>query len=349
VRKLKIKRLKDNDNKAKSKKSKKGNILTKILIFLIFEILFTCATLPILIFYGPFENVKGTITGMSWNTLRHQYIAKFFLSDEAINRIISKNFAEDPLDNGEVLHKLKFSSKHDDKIEVYNIDGGSFEGKLMLVYDPSRIKVGYSKNFPISGETTSSIAKRNGAVAAINAGGFKDVGWTGTGGTPMGYIIHDGKVIVNDKSNTVKQDTAAFTDNMLIVGKHSVDQLLNEYGVKEGVSFGPPLVVNGQRTIKRGDGGWGIAPRTAIGQRADGTVILLVIDGRRAGSLGATLRDVQEIFLKYNAENAVNLDGGSSTTMYFNGKVINKPSDGLGERAVASVFMVMPGKAGGSK
>jgi exopolysaccharide biosynthesis protein len=75
----------------------------------------------------------------------------------------------------------------------------------------------------------------------------------------------------------------------------------------------------------------------------------LVIDGRRAGSLGATLRDVQEIFLKYNAENAVNLDGGSSTTMYYNGKVINKPSDGLGERAVASVFMVMPGKAGGSK
>lgn len=349
MRKLKVKKLKGKDNEAISKRNKKRNIFTKILIFLIFEMLFTCATLPILIFYGPFENVKGTITGMSWNTLRHQYIAKFFLSDDAINRIISKSFAEDPLDNGGVLHKLNFSSNHNDKIEVYNIDGGSFEGKLMLVYDPSRIKVGYSNNFPISGETTSSIAKRNGAIAAINAGGFKDVGWTGTGGAPMGYIIHDGKVIVNDINNTVKQDSAAFTDKMLIVGKHSVNQLLNEYGVKEGVSFGPPLIVNGQRTIKRGDGGWGIAPRTAIGQRADGTVILLVIDGRSAGSLGASLRDVQEIFLKYNAENAVNLDGGSSTTMYFNGRVINKPSDGLGERAVASVFMVMPGKAGGSK
>ena len=71
---------------------------------------------------------------MSWNTLRHQYIAKFFLSDDAINRIISKSFAEDPLDSGEVLHKLKFSSKHDDKIEVYNIDGESFEGKLHAGY-----------------------------------------------------------------------------------------------------------------------------------------------------------------------------------------------------------------------
>ncbi|KNY27002.1 phosphodiester glycosidase family protein [Pseudobacteroides cellulosolvens] len=349
MRKFKIKKIQDTDDGVITKKNKRGNIFTKILIFLIFEILFTGVTLPILIFYGPFENVKGTITGMSWNTFTHQYIAKFFLSDEAINRIISKSFAEDPLDNGGVLQKLSFGSNHDDKIEVYNIDGGSFEGKLMLVYDPSRIKVGYSKNFPNSGETTSSIAKRNGAIAAINAGGFMDVGWTGTGGAPMGYIIHDGKVVVNQKSNTIKQDSAAFTDQMLIVGKHSVNQLLNEYGVKEGVSFGPPLIVNGKKTIKRGDGGWGIAPRTAIGQRADGTVILLVIDGRRAGSLGATLRDVQDIFLKYNAKNAVNLDGGSSTTMYFNGKIINKPTDGLGERAVASVFMVMPGKAGGSK
>lgn len=349
MRKFRIKKIQDTDDGVITKKNKRRGIFTKILIFLIFEMLFTSVTLPILIFYGPFENVKGTITGMSWNTFTHQYIAKFFLSDDAINRIISKSFAEDPLDSGGVLQKLNFGSNHDDKIEVYNIDGGSFEGKLMLVYDPSRIKVGYSKNFPNSGETTSSIAKRNGAIAAINAGGFMDVGWTGTGGAPMGYIIHDGKVVVNQKSNTIKQDSAAFTDQMLIVGKHSVNQLVNEYKVKEGVSFGPPLIVNGSKTIKRGDGGWGIAPRTAIGQRADGTVILLVIDGRRAGSLGATLRDVQDIFLKYNAKNAVNLDGGSSTTMYFNGKIINKPTDGLGERAVASVFMVVPGKAGGSK
>lgn len=349
MRKFKFKKNQDFDDGVTATKGRKKSILTYILIFLIFQIVFTSITLPILIFYGPFENVKGTITGMSWNTFTHQYIAKFFLSDEAINRIVSSSFAEDPLDNGGVIQKLNFGSKHDDKIEVYNIDGGSFVGKLMLVYDPSRIKVGYSKNFPKSGETTSSIAKRNGAVAAINAGGFMDVGWTGTGGAPMGYIIHEGKVVVNQKSNTVKQDSAAFTDQMLIVGKHSVNQLINEYRVKEGVSFGPPLVVNGQKTIKRGDGGWGIAPRTAIGQRDDGTVILLVIDGRRAGSVGATLRDVQDIFLKYGAKNAVNLDGGSSTTMYFNGKVINKPSDGLGERAVASVFMVVPGKAGGKK
>ncbi|MDP4180342.1 MAG: phosphodiester glycosidase family protein [Bacillota bacterium] len=347
MRKLKLRRKQNIQNEVTQDTYKKKGVIKHILLFLIFEIVFTCVSLPILIFYGPFENVKATITGMSWNTSTHQFIAKLFLSDIAINRIISKSFAIDPLDSGEVIQKLKFGVNHDEKIEIYNIDGGSFEGKLMLVHDPSRIKVGYSKNFPKSGETTSSIAKRNGAVAAINAGGFTDFGWTGTGGAPMGFIIHDGSVVVNRKSEKVKQDTAAFTDQMLIVGKHSVKQLIDEYGVKEGVSFGPPLIVNGERTIRRGDGGWGIAPRTAIGQRSDGTVILLVIDGRRAGSFGASLRDVQEIFMKYAAKNAVNLDGGSSTTMYFNGKVINVPADALGERAVASVFMVVPEKAGG--
>lgn len=164
----------------------------------------------------------------------------------------------------------------------------------------------------------------------------------------MGFIIHDSKVIYNhDNNENVKLDTAAFTrEGMLIVGKHSIAQL-KEYGVKEAVSFGPPLIVNGKPTIKSGDGGWGIAPRTAIGQRKDGTVILLVIDGRDVlHSLGATLRDVQDILLEYGAVNAVNLDGGSSTTMYLNGRVINRPADVLGERAVPTVFMVMPEEDG---
>jgi exopolysaccharide biosynthesis protein len=241
---------------------------------------------------------------------------------------------------------LKFGVNHTDRIDVYNIDGGDFVGKMILIHDPTRVKVGFSDEIPQAGQPTSNIAKRNSAVAAINAGGFMDQAWAGTGGTPMGFIIHNGEVVYNNKSENAKQDTAAFTDKgMLIVGKHSVKQL-KEYGVKEGVSFGPPLIVNGKPTIKKGDGGWGIAPRTAIAQKEDGTVLFLVIDGRRAGSFGATLRDVQDIFMEYGAKNAVNLDGGSSATMYLNGKVINKPSDALGERAVPSVFMVVPQKDG---
>lgn len=336
--------------KVNSSQRAKKSVWRKLLIFLIFEFVFSAVTMPLLIFYGPFDNVKRTVVGASWNTLRHQYIAKFFLTDAAIARILGSSYAVDPTERGEEVQVLKFNSKHTGKISIYNIDGGDFEGKLMVVDDPSRIAVGYSGEMPKSGETTSAIAKRNNAVAAINAGGFRDQGWTGTGGAPMGFIIHEGKVIYNQlKSETVKQDTAAFTeDGMLIVGKHSIAQL-KKLGIKEGVSFGPPLIVNGKPTITKGDGGWGIAPRTAIGQKETGEVLLLVIDGRSLNSLGATLKDVQDILLQYGAVNAVNLDGGSSTTMFFNDKVINKPSDKLGERTVPSAFMVVPAKAGEKK
>lgn len=334
----------------KSRKASNKSGLRKLAGFLVFELIFLIITTPFLLFYGPFEGVKRTVVGASWNTLRHQYIAKFFLSDNSIARILGTGYAVDPTERGEQLQVLKFGQNHDDRIDVFNIDGGDFEGKLMVVYDPLRIAVGYSSQIPKSGETTSIIAKKNGAVAAINAGGFSDKGWTGTGGAPMGFIIHEGKVAFNTvKSEKVRQDTVAFTkDGMLIVGKHTVSQL-KKLGVTEGVSFGPPLIVNGKPTITKGDGGWGIAPRTAIGQKETGEVLLLVIDGRSLDSFGATLKDVQDILLNYGAVNAANLDGGSSTTMYFNGSVINKPSDKLGERTVPSAFIVVPGKGGASK
>lgn len=340
----------DNLNTEKSQRTAKKSNKKNIVVFLIFEFFFLCVTTPFFIFYGPFEGVKRTVVGASWNTLRHQYIAKFFLSDAAIARILGSAYAVDPTENGEQIQTLKFGNSHDEKIDIYNIDGGDFEGKLMVVHDPLRIALGYSSQIPKSGETTSTIAKKNGAIAAINAGGFLDKGWTGTGGAPMGFIIHDGKVVYNTvKNENTRQDTIAFTkDGMLIVGKHSMSQL-KEYGVREGVSFGPPLIVNGKPTISSGDGGWGIAPRTAIGQKETGEVLLLVIDGRSLNSFGATLKDAQDILLNYGAVNAANLDGGSSTTMYFNGSVINKPSDKLGERTVPSAFIVTSAKGGGAK
>ena len=327
--------------------SKGRSAWRKLFIFLIFELFFSCVTMPLIIFYGPFDNIKRTVVGASWNTLNHQYIAKFFLSDDAIARILGSSYAVDPTLNGEEVQILDFGTHHTDRVEIFNIDGGDFIGKMLIITDPTRIIAGYSSQIPKSGETTSTIARKNGAVAAINAGGFMDSSWTGTGGAPMGFIIHDGKVVYNQlKSENVKQDTAAFTDKgMLIVGRHSISQL-KKLGVKEGVSFGPPLIVNGKPTITKGDGGWGIAPRTAMGQKGNGEVLLLAVDGRSMDSFGATLRDIQDILLQYGAVNAVNLDGGSSTTIYFNGRVINKPSDKLGERAVPSAFMVMPAKDG---
>lgn len=329
-------------DQGKVRNKKKKSRFKSLLYFLIFEFVFLTVTTPLMVFYGPFENIKRTITGVSWNSLSHQYIARTFLSESAIARILGDGYAISNI-NTEDIKILNFGNKHSNKTELFDIESSNFNGKLLVIQDPTRIKVGFSKQIPKAGETTSSIAKRNDAIAAINGGGFIDTKWTGTGGVPLGFIISKGEYISGELTDkTVKQDTVAFTeDGMLIVGKHSQNDL-KKYNVKEAISFGPPLVVNGKPTINKGDGGWGISPRTAIGQKEDGSVIFLVIDGRSIKSFGATLKEVQDIMLKYGAVNAANLDGGSSATMFYDGKVINTPSDALGERSVPSVFMVMP-------
>ncbi|HWI55463.1 MAG TPA: phosphodiester glycosidase family protein, partial [Desulfobacteria bacterium] len=135
-------------------------------------------------------------------------------------------------------------------------------------------------------------------------------------------------------------------NGLLVIGKYTPTRLLQN-GVMEAVTFGPQIIKAGKRMV-RGNGGWGIAPRTAIGQTKDGAILMLVIDGRQVSSIGATLKDVQEILLDYGAVNAANLDGGSSTTMFYKGKVINSPCSPFGERYVPTAFVVMPSGKGGN-
>ena len=173
-------------------------------------------------------------------------------------------------------------------------------------------------------------------------GGFYDPQGTGTGRLPYGFILHNGKYLLGENVGpNEKVDFIGFTDKgQLIAGKYSKKKLA-ELGAKEGLTFGPPLIINGEKVIKHGDGGWGISPRSAIGQRKDGTVLFLVVDGRQPGySIGATLADMQNIMYKQGAYIAANLDGGSSTTLYYNGKVVNKPADLLGERMIPTSFIV---------
>ncbi|EKN41339.1 hypothetical protein CFSAN001627_13918, partial [Clostridium botulinum CFSAN001627] len=123
----------------------------------------------------------------------------------------------------------------------------------------------------------------------------------------------------------------------LVVGDHTVDELL-KMGVVEALSFRNTLIING-KPIPYNEG---INPRTAIGQKQDGTIVLLVIDGRRGIKQGATLEEVENILLQRGVVNASNLDGGSSSTMYYKGKVINRPCNWDGERTVATSIYVEP-------
>lgn len=328
--------------KIKERDSKTKNYILSTLKFIGFQVVFGIIVAPLIIFYGPFENVKTTIVGASMTTLTHQYIAKMFLSDEEINKILNNQKVE-VIEESTETEDIKVPVKRDDTIEKDEISSGKFKGYMLVIKDPTRVKVGYTQKLGREGQLTSQIAKDNDAVAAVNGGGFPDQSqnWTGTGATPTGIIMTGGDVKFDAiKNDEEKVDTMAIDNQgILLVGKYSLSELKKK-NVKEALSFGPPLVVNGKGTIKSGDGGWGIAPRTAIGQRKDGAILMLVIDGRQISSVGASLREVQDLMLQYGAVNATNLDGGSSSTMFLNGDVINNPSNSLGERSVPSIVYV---------
>ena len=325
------------------KKAKRFSALT-IMSFFIFEILFTACTFPFVLLYGPFEKSKSTYVGAAMTSMSHQYLAKWFLSDEKIAEILGQNSTE-TTDETTNTSQIEIPKVKDDTIESYEIaDNPKYKGYYLVIKDPTRVKIGYTSKLKVEGETTSQIAENNDAVAAINGGGFTDQSseqkWTGTGGLPIGLIMSGGEVKYNDLGKNGEADLLAITkEGVMIVGKYSLEKL-QELGVQEALSFGPSLVINGKMTPMSGDGGWGIAPRTVIGQRKDGAIILLVIDGRGASSLGATLKEVQEVIFKLGAYNAMNLDGGKSTTMYYGGDIINTPSNSMGERSIPTAIIV---------
>lgn len=233
-----------------------------------------------------------------------------------------------------------FTKAADSSIQVKTYKGKYFTAQILLIPNPQRVKLAVTNHLGTGGETVSQIAARTHAVAAINAGGFQDKNWQGTGGNPIGTTVQNGKIITFDN----QYPTIGFTNKgVLEVGYFTKAQIEADH-IAQATSFGPILVKDGQGVIK-GDGGWGYAPRTAIGQRADGTVIMVVTDGRMvhgSTNLGASMSDLEKIMLQYGAVNAANLDGGSSSTMVLNGKLINTPTDILGERKVATAFIVIP-------
>jgi exopolysaccharide biosynthesis protein len=333
--------------KMKNGRITKGSTSTLVLLFIIFQLIFAAITGPFMLYYGPFKNAKTTVVGAAMTTLTLQWLATSFLSDDKIEKILNEQKADvivqDDLDEKD--SGVKIENKNDNNIERYDVTGKKYKGYLLIIKDPTRLKVGYSSKLGKEGQLTSDIAKDNNAIAAVNGGAFTDEAsgslWTGTGANPSGIIMSGGQTVHNDISSEEQetQVVAITKAGKLLVGLHSIKSM-KKAGVTEAVSFGPALIVNGNKTIKNGDGGWGIAPRTAIAQRQDGAIILLVIDGRQISSLGATLREVQDLLYDYGAYNATNLDGGSSSTLFYNDEVINNPCDSLGERSVPSIIYV---------
>ncbi|SCW46352.1 Exopolysaccharide biosynthesis protein [Paenibacillus tianmuensis] len=227
----------------------------------------------------------------------------------------------------------------DELIKVEDISGKFWVGKKMYVFDPKTIRV-MTPPKSGEGERITAMVQRTGAVAGVNGGGFDDPEGLGNGFAAFGAIISGGEVIYTDQDGSIPQHIVGFTkDGILVVGKYNIIEL-REMGISDAVSFHPRLIANGKPLITSGDGGWGRGPRTAVGQKADGTVIFIVIDGRQAHSVGATLKEVQDLLLEEGCVNAGNLDGGASSELVVDGELLTKPSSRYGERRLPNAFLV---------
>ncbi|MBQ8110816.1 MAG: phosphodiester glycosidase family protein [Clostridia bacterium] len=314
-------------------------------------------------FRGPSQSLGDLLTVSLLETSALKFVPRIYYSQATVDEIVARNSISDDgsetdtsliviagptaePDPAAAAQALPTSPPEnlissEDGIEIYEVHGATYNGWMMVVQDPSRVSCGVCReNFSSKpGLRLHEIAERYGAVAAINGGGFSDSGGVGNGGMPLGLVISGGEVLHKASVNSDHAIVVGFNrDNVLLVGKMTSEEAVSK-GMRDALAFGPALVVNGEAAQVTGSSS-GLNPRTAIGQRADGAVLLLVIDGRQASSLGATYADLINVMVEYQAVNAVNLDGGSSSLMYYKGDYLNKGVILTGSRDIPTAFVV---------
>ena len=342
----------------KVKKTKKVGKKKKVFIGVL-SFFITLMLGGLFLLYGPFPNFRNWLVTTAMTTMNHQYLAKMFYSNETIEKILEENKIIEPnqdtdlsiIDTSDIttkVYKDKYEKeilehKKEEKYKMIEVSGKNYSGYLVAIYDPSKVTVVTSKNLGMKGQYLIDMAKENKALVAINGGGFIDENGLGTGAEVSGIVISDGKIL-NRNRYTRAGGLIGFTkENKLYLGKVKSAEEAIQLGIRDAVEFGPYLIVNGEASKVVGNGGYGLHPRTVIGQRKDGVVLFLVIDGRRVGCMGADMDDLIEIMKRYGAYNAANLDGGNSSALIIKNKLINHPinwDEKEETRPIATGFML---------
>ena len=352
--KTEIKKEKNNKKQKKKKKKSKKWVIT-------FAFLDIIAIICLFLMYGPISYFRNLWVTSAMTTMTHKYLAYIFFNQEQIDIIMNNNViieVEGNTNQEEIQfeepqeEQIVYSSPEEEQVltkdpgndlyKVIDIEGNGYKGHLLVIYDPSKIELAQITNRKY-GLMIEQFVKRYGAVAGINAGGFRYS--SSYGYSPTGVVIIDGQIVDNNGSTGWGGGIVGFTnDNVLVLTKASAQEAI-QMGIRDAISFGPFLIVNGVASQFRGNGGYGIAPRTAIGQRKDGIVLMLVIDGRRPGhSLGVDMVELTNIMLRYGAYNASNLDGGGSSTIVVNGETLSVAggSGYSGDRYLPNAWLLMP-------
>lgn len=305
-----------------------GITLAVIIITLFLTIFLIC--------HGPSASARNLFVTTILETGQLKFLASVFLSDSEISEIVSQNSLstmQEEVDTGLITVD---ENTEKELIEIHKVSGNNFEGTMMIVNDPSKISLATTYPWSEYGKELDKLVAENNAIAGINGGLYYSD--ANKGGRPLGVTVSNGEIQDMSLGANGLHLIGFDEDNILRIidisnmNRNEIKELITTEKIRDAVSFQEEasdsnnhfvkLIINGEKRELNGMGS-GANPRTAIGQREDGSVLLLVTDGRgKNGHLGATAADLIEIMSEYGAINAANIDGGSSSTMYYNGKYL---------------------------
>ena len=342
----------------KKKKSKLWTILT--ILFAIGDLI---AIGGFVLMYGPWDYFQNLFVTTAMKTRSHKYLAYVFYSEEKVEQIMNSNYfikIDEDVNLDDIVIDTSEKNKYKDEYEkelltrdpendsykVLDVKVGNAKGYLVAIYEPEKVKLIRTKKFNIGtfGEKVTTMCERYGGSVCINGGGFAN-GLSNGSDIPVGYVIDDGEILWAENNDYERRgDIIGLTnDGKLKLMNNATGDEAIEAGIEYGLEFGPFLIVNGKSMEIHGMP-YGVANKCVIAQRKDGVMMFLVTEGETYID-GASLSDVLEVLEKYGAYNAANLDGGQSTSLVINNKLINSPNaiaKKQGGRYVVTGFGLIP-------
>ena len=315
-----------------------GLILRRFLFVFLLIILLVFSALVLvlnLVFKGPSPAARDMLTMALIEASATKWVPGVFLDEETIAsiRAVSGDAPEELVSNTSAVvittDAIGAGSEwenYPDGIRIEHVSGDTYNAHVMIIRDPSRVYLGVSNpdgfTTRIPGKRINQAIEDEGASAAVNAGAFFDNGKSGpeVGSVPEGLVYSGGECVWSTGAppNGITGFAGFNYDNILVVHQENITKAqAEELNIRDGCCFGPVLIMNGEVNMKAYNTNSGLNPRTAIGQRADGAVIFVCIDGRQASSVGGTYADIINIMQEYGAVNACNMDGGSSSVMMY--------------------------------
>ena len=336
---------KDNNEVDENGKKPKQKLKKSVIAILIFSITISLSIIGyVTVVFGNIPFIvkwRNIWIETAMTTDQHKWLATWFFPDWLIDEVMSGqvdikdisvtdiygNKSSDVLGQSNLVEGEKdkfgntvFVNDLEENIVILEIKKSNFVGKLVLVDDPSRVFLGATDYKGSRGEFICDYLEKENAVVGVNASGFIDRGGVSLGGEIAGQCVSEGEY------------WGKYDSRYTLVGFDNKDRLVvggikdwEDYNIRDGFQYKPTLILDGKKVVED-SAGWGLQPRTVVGQCKNGVVLLLVIDGRQVGySLGATMEDCADILLQYGAVTAGACDGGSSSVIGYDGEVINKP------------------------